>query len=98
VAVRFFDALVRETRRLELLSDEHFSVDGMLLEAWASMRSYRRKDGGSVELAQTAAAQRTWLIERGVQSMTLGRRFQIASSFKSTAERCLSRSHRPLPA
>jgi transposase len=46
VALRFFDAVVREARRLELLSDEHFSVDGTLIEAWASMKSYRPKDGG----------------------------------------------------
>src|SRR5690348_14626942 len=42
------------TRRLNhpqvkpLLSDEHFSVDGTLIEAWASQRSFRPKDG-SVE-------------------------------------------------
>jgi Transposase DDE domain len=28
-----------------LLSDEHFSVDGTLIQAWASMKSFRRKDG-----------------------------------------------------
>lgn len=46
VALQFFDAVVREARRLELLSDEHFSVDGTLIEAWASMKSFRPKDGG----------------------------------------------------
>lgn len=46
VALKFFDAVVREARRLDLLSDEHFSVDGTLIEAWASMKSYRPKDGG----------------------------------------------------
>jgi transposase len=46
VAVKFFDAVVREARRLKLLSDEHFSVDGTLIEAWASMKSFRPKDGG----------------------------------------------------
>lgn len=46
VALKFFDAVVREARRLELLSDEHFSVDGTLIEAWASMKSFRPKDGG----------------------------------------------------
>lgn len=46
VAVQFFDAVVREARRLELLSDEHFSVDGTLVEAWASMKAYRPKNGG----------------------------------------------------
>ena len=38
VALRFFDAVVRQARALELLSDEHFSVDGTLIEAWASMK------------------------------------------------------------
>jgi hypothetical protein len=46
VALSFFDAVVREARALELLSDEHFSVDGTLIEAWASMKSFRPKDGG----------------------------------------------------
>ena len=31
-------------RRQRLLSDEHFTVDGTLLEAWASQKSFRRKD------------------------------------------------------
>lgn len=46
IALKFFDAVVREARRLDLLCDEHFSVDGTLIEAWASMKSYQRKDGG----------------------------------------------------
>ena len=46
VAVRFFDAVVGEARQLNLLSDEHFTVDGTLIEAWASTaKSLRRKDG-----------------------------------------------------
>ena len=32
-----------------LTSDEHFSVDGTLIEAWASQKSFRRKDGGDDE-------------------------------------------------
>ena len=46
IALKFFDAVVREARRLDLLSDERFSVDGTLIEAWASLKSYRPKDGG----------------------------------------------------
>lgn len=46
VALKFFDAVVREARALELLPDERFSVDGTLIEAWASMKSFRPKDGG----------------------------------------------------
>jgi IS5 family transposase len=46
LACRFFDAVVGEARKLELLSDEHFTVDGTLIEAWASTaKSLRRKDG-----------------------------------------------------
>jgi len=46
LACRFFDAVVGEARQLELLSDEHFTVDGTLIEAWASTaKSMRRKDG-----------------------------------------------------
>ncbi len=42
VAVRFFDAVVALARRQGLLSDDHFSVDGTLIEAWASQKSLQR--------------------------------------------------------
>jgi len=45
VALKFFDAVVRRARREGLLSDEHFTVDGTLIEAWASLKSFRPKDG-----------------------------------------------------
>jgi len=44
VAAAFFDAVVDQARTANLLSDEHFTVDGTLLEAWASLKSFRRKD------------------------------------------------------
>jgi transposase len=46
VAREFFVAIVDEARRRKLLSEEHFTVDGTLLEAWASMKSFRPRDGG----------------------------------------------------
>jgi transposase len=46
VARRFFDAVVKRAQQDKLLSDEHFTVDGTLIEAWASLKSFRRKDGG----------------------------------------------------
>ena len=46
VAARFLQAVLRGARVRRLLSDEHFSVDGTLIEAWASMKSFRRRDGG----------------------------------------------------
>lgn len=46
LACRIFDAVVGEARKHGLLSDEHFTVDGTLMEAWASTaKSLRRKDG-----------------------------------------------------
>jgi transposase len=46
LACRFFDAVVSEARKRGLMSDEHFTVDGTLIEAWASTaKSLRRKDG-----------------------------------------------------
>jgi len=34
-------------RAKDLMSDEHFTVDGTLIEAWASQKSFQRKDGGT---------------------------------------------------
>ena len=43
VAHSFFQRVV--ARASDLMSDEHFTVDGTLLEAWASQKSFQRKDG-----------------------------------------------------
>ena len=45
VAQVFFSAVVASARQLRLLSDEHFTVDGTLIEAWASEKSYQPKPG-----------------------------------------------------
>ena len=45
VAQEFFAAVVAGARKLRLLSDEHFTVDGTLIEAWASEKSYQEKPG-----------------------------------------------------
>ena len=44
VAGHFFRTVVEHARKAGLMSDEHFSVDGTLIEAWASMKSFRPKD------------------------------------------------------
>jgi transposase len=44
IAAAFLGEVVREARRRRLLSEDHFSVDGTLLQAWASHKSYRRRD------------------------------------------------------
>jgi transposase len=44
IARRFFDLVVEEARSLDLMSDEHFTVDGTLLEACAGLKSFKSKD------------------------------------------------------
>ena len=44
IASAFFDAVLRQAREAALLSDEHFTVDGTLLEAWAGLKSFQRTD------------------------------------------------------
>ncbi len=43
--MKFLAALLAQPKVKLLLSSEHFSVDGTLLEAWASTKSFRPKDG-----------------------------------------------------
>jgi hypothetical protein len=43
IAEGFFDAVVQEAGERGLLSDEHFTVDGTLIEAWASRKSFQEK-------------------------------------------------------
>ncbi len=45
IARELFKAIVEQARAAGLLSDEHFSVDGTMIEAWASHKSFRPKDG-----------------------------------------------------
>jgi IS5 family transposase len=44
VAREFLAEVVRQAQAKGLTSDEHFTVDGTLIEAWASLKSFQRKD------------------------------------------------------
>jgi IS5 family transposase len=44
VAREFLCEVVEQARKKNLTSDEHFTVDGTLIEAWASLKSFQRKD------------------------------------------------------
>jgi transposase len=44
IAEQFFSIIVRQARSKNLLSDEHFTVDGTMIEAWAGQKSFQRKD------------------------------------------------------
>ena len=45
IAAKFLAAVLEQPQVKRLLSSEHFSVDGTLIQAWASIKSFRRKDG-----------------------------------------------------
>jgi transposase len=47
IAEAFLDKVVGLARERELLSDEHFTVDGTLVEAWAGQKSFKEKGKGS---------------------------------------------------
>jgi transposase len=49
VAAKFFQAVLDQPQVKALLSDEHFTVDGTLIDAWASMKSFKPRDGGGDE-------------------------------------------------
>jgi transposase len=46
IAEGFLRAVIAQARDAGLLSDEHFTVDGTLIEAWAGQKSFRPRDGG----------------------------------------------------
>lgn len=47
IAAKFLNAILAQPLVKRLLSAEHFSVDGTLIEAWASMKSFKPKDGAN---------------------------------------------------
>lgn len=47
IAAKFLNAVLAQPRVKRLLSAEHFSVDGTLIETWASMKSFKPKDGAN---------------------------------------------------
>ena len=45
IAVKFLNAILEQPQVKRLLSTDHFSVDGTLVQAWASMKSFKPKEG-----------------------------------------------------
>jgi transposase len=49
IVEKFFALVHEEAQRKGLLSDEHFTVDGTFIEAWASQKSFKLKEGGPTD-------------------------------------------------
>ena len=60
VADEFFTAVVRQAKLRRYMSSDHFSVDGTLLEAWASHKSFKPKDGPPTDPPAGRNVERSW--------------------------------------
>ena len=58
VADRFFNEILQIAEKRKLISHEHFTVDGTLIEAWASLKSFRKKDEKKDEKNDTDSGNR----------------------------------------
>jgi transposase len=58
IAAKFMRAILEQPRVKQLLSTDHFSVDGTLIEAWASMKSFKPKDGSDEPPAEGGGRNR----------------------------------------
>ena len=56
IAAKFLSAVLAQSKVKELLSSDHFSVDGTLIEAWASMKSVKPKEGSGEPPAQVGGS------------------------------------------
>jgi hypothetical protein len=62
VAGEFFRTVVAQARALKLTSDEHFTVDRTLIEAWASLKSFRPKASSrAIAHCPMIRATRAWI-------------------------------------
>src|SRR6266699_2721444 len=64
MAAQFLAAVLSQDKVKGLLSSEHFSVDGTLLEAWASPKSFRPKDGSGTQPSAGRNGERDFHGER----------------------------------
>ena len=75
IAAKFLAAVLAQPRVKRLLSSEHFSVDGTLIEAWASMKSFRPKDAaGATALTAAGAMRRSTSRARSARTRRIGAR------------------------
>ena len=92
VAGKFLAGVLGQGRVSRLLSSEHFSVDGTMIEAWASMKSLRRKDGGDRRRAGQTAAGATKKPTSGARSVRMQRMFRPRTPTPSSTARAWSGS------
>lgn len=73
----FFDAVINQAREANLIRDDHFSVDGTLIEAWASLKSFRPKgedQSGGAKIKQIRATVGWTITARRVATTAMNRK------------------------
>ena len=58
IAQEFFQRALGQARQQRLLSEEHFTVDGTLIEAWAGQKSFQLKDDETLETTSATGWRR----------------------------------------
>jgi transposase len=84
IASQFMAAVLNQERVKALLSDDHFSVDGTLIEAWASMKSFRPKDGSGAPPAPGRNGERDFHGEKRSRDPRLGHRSRCPTVSEGT--------------
>jgi hypothetical protein len=64
IAKKFMSAVLDQEAVRAMLSDDHFSVDGTLIEAWSSMKSFRPEDGSGAPPAPGRNGERDFQGEK----------------------------------
>jgi transposase len=74
IATRFLAAVLDQPRVKKLLSTDHFTVDGTLIEAWASLKSFKPRDGSDEPPASGGAIPKPISMERSGRTRRMSRR------------------------
>lgn len=72
IAAKFLAKVLEQARRGKLLSKDHFSVDGTLIQSWASLKSFKRKDGDQPTILMRPALTRKQGFTAKASTMNLG--------------------------
>src|SRR5437879_7091528 len=86
-------AVLNQERVKALLSDDHFSVDGTLIEAWASMKSFRPKDGSGEPPAPGRNGERDFRGEKRSNETHASTTDPDARLFRKAAGQASKRCH-----
>ena len=74
IAARFLAAVLDQPRVKKLLSTDHFTVDGTLIEAWASLKSFKPRDGSDGRRPVAGAIPKPISMERSGRTRRMSRR------------------------